>query len=411
MGGELPPTAASFDGQIWTSHPFAEDDAVSAVHDIAVGLDGVAWVGAQAPGLLRWKGQTWQTLNDPEGLTGWQIYDVEIDDHGIVWCATARGLVYYSNGAWYGQGGGETRAIEFGADDTVYLLASGGQVWRYAADQWTKLPKPKVEGFLRAEALHVAVDDAVWLGTNEGAFRYDGQIWRQFTAQDGLPANDVSAIAQDAGGSPLGGDQGWLWFGTENGAARVDPATLDLSPVTWPSAPTPTSRPGPTLAPAQMTPTPAPCALPPAEPFAAMHADRRIAEKLGCPLAGPLTTPAAFQPFEQGLMFWRADQHTVYVLNADGRVASYPDTWDDSQPAYDASLVPPAGLHQPVRGFGKVWRERLGGPVDSIGWALTEERGYEMVVQPFARGQMLLGPGGDGFVLYTDGTWSRQEQP
>lgn len=145
---------------------------------------------------------------------------------------------------------------------------------------------------------------------------------------------------------------------------------------------------------------PTPCALPPAEPFAAAPTDR-----LGCPTAEVTTTDAAVQLFERGLMLWRTDEQAVYVLSTDGTWARYADTWDETQPPDDPSLTPPERLLQPVRGFGKVWREQLGGPQGELGWALERERGYEMLAQPFTSGWMFVGAEGEVFVLYADGTW------
>jgi hypothetical protein len=108
-------------------------------------------------------------------------------------------------------------------------------------------------------------------------------------------------------------------------------------------------------------------------------------------------------------MFWRADTRTIYVLHADGTWASYLDTWDASEPPYDPSLSAPEGLRQPVRGFGKVWREQLGGPQPEIGWALGEERAYTMLWQPFFSGQMLLGPGDEVYALYAGLSWESRE--
>jgi hypothetical protein len=108
-------------------------------------------------------------------------------------------------------------------------------------------------------------------------------------------------------------------------------------------------------------------------------------------------------------MFWRADKQEIYVLEADGSWTGHPDTWDSSQPPADTALQPPGGLLQPVRGFGKVWRERLGGPEAGIGWALVKEQGYEMVAQPFAGGEIFLGPWGEVYVLYTSGSWESIE--
>lgn len=138
---------------------------------------------------------------------------------------------------------------------------------------------------------------------------------------------------------------------------------------------------------------PTPCALSPAAPFAAAHTDR-----LGCPTAEATTTDAAVQPFEWGLMLWRADEQAIYILHVDG-------TWDETQPPDDPSLRPPEGLLQPVRGFGKVWREQLGGAQAGVGWAVEAERGYEMLAQPSDGGQVFAGAEGEVFVLYADGTW------
>ena len=181
---------------------------------------------------------------------------------------------------------------------------------------------------------------------------------------------------------------------------RADPATLDLSPVDWPASPTPTPAP-------PVVPTPTPCALSPAEPFAAAYADENgeVAARLACPLAEATVTGAAFQPFERGLMFWRADRRDIDVLHTDGWWAGYDDTWDESQPVDDPSLTPPEGLLQPIRGFGKVWRGLLGGPQVEIGWALEAERSYEMTAQSFGGGWMFLGAEGEVFILYVGGTW------
>jgi hypothetical protein len=108
-------------------------------------------------------------------------------------------------------------------------------------------------------------------------------------------------------------------------------------------------------------------------------------------------------------MFWRADEKAIYVLKAEGGWTRHPDTWDDSQPPADARLAPPAGLLQPVRGFGKVWREQLGEPEASIGWGLAGEQAFEMLYQSFADGLIFVGPWGEVYVLYADGTWESSE--
>ena len=109
------------------------------------------------------------------------------------------------------------------------------------------------------------------------------------------------------------------------------------------------------------------------------------------------------------MMFWREDARHIYVLRQDATWAEYEDTWSQGQPDRDPDLAPPKGLYQPIHGFGKVWRESLGGPEAWIGWATAIERGFHTVVQPLTKGLLLKGENGVIYVLYDDGTWETKK--
>jgi hypothetical protein len=121
------------------------------------------------------------------------------------------------------------------------------------------------------------------------------------------------------------------------------------------------------------------------------------------PQAEETVTPEAFptpficraeiveQPFEHGYMIWigkgqaeRCNQNHTFALGTGeiwvaifdedgtgGEWLTFDDTWQSaSEPAFDPTLTPPAGLLQPVRGFGKVWRESLTeAQRQALGWA------------------------------------------
>jgi len=106
-------------------------------------------------------------------------------------------------------------------------------------------------------------------------------------------------------------------------------------------------------------------------------------------------------------MIWRGDTKQIYVLHDDGSLAYYSDTWDESQPVNDLARVPPVGLFQPARGFGKLWRTEVG-LASKLGWALAPEQGYDMLVQRFEGGTMLLGPEGEIYILLPFWTWERR---
>ena len=87
----------------------------------------------------------------------------------------------------------------------------------------------------------------------------------------------------------------------------------------------------------------------------------------------------AEQRFEDGWMFWLQPNSQIWVLttNDDGQNvwSVYDDTFVDGEAESDPQIAPPENRFQPIRGFGKLWREnpevRL-----AIGWALDIERGH-----------------------------------
>ncbi len=403
VGGSAAPNAASLDGKIWTPHPLTAPEGAGRVSLLAAGADGTVWAVTDPPGIYRWAGTAWETVVDPQGRLGARVYAIAIAPDGSPWVATSRGLAHYAQGAWTAYEAGECAAVAVGAGGEVYGLVPldlDAVIWRFAGGVWTTLPSAGPE-FVGASTLYAARDGSLWVGTARGAFRYDGQAWRQFPGNNGLPDDDVVAIAEDADGA--------LWFGTNNGAAHVDPAELHLSAVSWP-VPVPVPFPTAEVTP---SPTPEPSASPtPVEtpavagPFVAAYADEWIAIRLGLPREEAATTQAAIQAFEHGFMIWRGDTKQIYALHDGGSLAYYNDTWDESQPADDPTRVPPEGLYQPVRGFGLLWRTQAA--VAELGWALAPEQGYEMLFQRFEGGTLLLGPQGEVFAPLPYWTWERR---
>ena len=102
------------------------------------------------------------------------------------------------------------------------------------------------------------------------------------------------------------------------------------------------------------------------------------------PTPDPFPTPVivpiylAEQRFEGGWMFWLQPNQQIWLLtvNDDGENiwSVYDDTFVEGDAESDPDIVPPEGMRQPIRGFGKLWRENLEVRT-AIGWALEAERG------------------------------------
>ncbi len=195
------------------------------------------------------------------------------------------------------------------------------------------------------------------------------------------------------------------------------------TPIPTPTpTPTPTRRPTPTptaspqraQVPPLPSPTPAPTATPTSTPtpsnlcpiaphvaFAEWLALPERAEAIGCPVADAVTSPALFQRFERGQMIAREDFRQIYVIYDDGSWEVFEDTWQEGDPVLDPNLTPPAGMRQPERRLGKLWRtrERVR---QSLGWATSEEIPFNGIFQAFEHGQLIAQPPGRVYVLLED---------
>lgn len=190
-------------------------------------------------------------------------------------------------------------------------------------------------------------------------------------------------------------------------ALAAPAATLPLptAVVLQPTMPINTPGPTPTLpidAPtAALTVTPTPDCAPPAPFLAVWQGNDEARALLGCPTGEPQQVGGVFQPYEHGTMFWREGDKSIYVLSglngqgsdAGGTWWRLDDTFTEGEPESDPSLVPPNGLEQPVRGFGKVWRAN-GFIREATGWATGPERAAESAWLDFEGGWMMTGPEG-----------------
>lgn len=126
-----------------------------------------------------------------------------------------------------------------------------------------------------------------------------------------------------------------------------------------------------------------------------------------CPGSPPNATVMQAQTFERGLLLWTQWNDLIYILYADEVVAPrwqiQLDAWFSGLPDSDPNLTPPAGLYQPVRGFGLAWRDEQvaeGYRVrDRLGWATAPEQGvdnaaYQCDSAPKYNTCFISGPGG-----------------
>jgi ligand-binding sensor domain-containing protein len=93
----------------------------------------------------------------------------------------------------------------------IFFLLSA--VW-----SWAQIPFFQQYSLLKnksplVNALYRDKTGFMWLGTNEGIFKFNGTTFQQFTISDSLPDNTVTAIAEDS--------LGRIWTGHKNGSIGI----------------------------------------------------------------------------------------------------------------------------------------------------------------------------------------------
>lgn len=236
---------ATFDGAVYHGRTGAPWRLMSGGEKVEVGsmlaVDGVLWI-ASVQGLFSAPLDGSRPLRRHHELdalvTG---VDLRINavcqaaGSGVIWLGTGSGLLQFDPQRGFVRpqikGLGASKGV-------VYLACGAGRVWmRTAIDrQLLRVDIAHTSG-LRAELVQSPqinkrqffsmLEDSrgwLWITTDAGVVRWNGNDWRRFDESNGLAWNDCNqgALAEDAKGS--------IWVGTSRGVTRIgDPERMKAS--------------------------------------------------------------------------------------------------------------------------------------------------------------------------------------
>ncbi|WP_165371455.1 ligand-binding sensor domain-containing diguanylate cyclase [Pseudolysobacter antarcticus] len=210
----------------------------NSVSALAQDRDGFVYAGTE-DGVARYDGRSWRAVPMPDIARHAFVLRLLAGADGSLWVGTDQaGLVHYAHGVMtpvpLPAGATETdiEALAVAADDAVYVGTSRSL---YRCDQHTCRELVAARGLEVAVLLPGITADGpcLWIGTNEdGLYRLDGisrtdheptlAAWH-LGREDGLPNSAVRALVQ------WGGKEGRdLWIGTGRGLARLADQRLTL---------------------------------------------------------------------------------------------------------------------------------------------------------------------------------------
>jgi hypothetical protein len=137
---------------------------------------------------------------------------------------------------------------------------------------------------------------------------------------------------------------------------------------------------------------------------ALLESNAEVGNRLGAPAGSERLTPIAEQAFQGGAMLFRADTNQIFILvRGNERWLEYANAWRPGDVLPSVGVRPP-GTYEPLRGFGKTWRDQPAVQLQ-LGWPVYEERGSVGLVQAFERGTLVHSFYGVTYVLFGDGSW------
>jgi peptide/nickel transport system permease protein len=160
---------------------------------------------------------TWTTFAPPEGPAGTQVNAIWGWASGVLWFGTDEGVTRYSGAGWepFDETAGKSiRAIWSSGPGAIWFGTDGQGLLLFKGNNWSAITT--ADGLVSDRILSVWGQGTrtLWVGTDQGANRYNGRSWSTITGDDGLAGREVRAIWGD------GRDA--FWFGTESGLSRFD---------------------------------------------------------------------------------------------------------------------------------------------------------------------------------------------
>lgn len=179
---------AQWNGQVWESVTIGQQ--VPSVTALAEDTERRLWVGGPSQVQILEAGELVETIGAGKGLPrGAELKALSRDTQGVMWLATANGMVEFAG-----------MAVSRVYGEAVGL--GNGETWAISAD---------LQG--------------LWIGTGSGLARLvDGTVTDLLTRDDGLAGAKVVALFRDAEGSLwVGTDTGLTWIPVGQWSVETDP--------------------------------------------------------------------------------------------------------------------------------------------------------------------------------------------
>ncbi|MNJ85568.1 Two component regulator propeller [compost metagenome] len=183
---------------------------------------GNLWMGTNTDGVAMYDGKKLSYINISEGLGGSQVTGILEDKQKNIWFSTSNGVTKYNPDTKIYLNFGEKEGLSHVSTWSIFQDRKG-TIWvgtynglcRFNGSQFEKFAIPDAkESWIRS--ITEDREGNLWFGTaDQGAFKFDGTSFRQFSKTEGLCSNDLTCILEDWKGN--------IWFSSmDGGVSKYD---------------------------------------------------------------------------------------------------------------------------------------------------------------------------------------------
>ncbi len=177
---------------------------------------GNLWFATAGSGLFRYDGNQFKQYTIRDGLNDDVVYSLMIDDKGVMWIGTAKGVTRMENGdiSKFGDISRTSIWTIFQDRENNYWFTTENGASRYDGTSMQFFGSD--EGFVDGRVQTVLQDARgyYWFATNEGVFNYNSNKFTKISLEDGLSADKIYLLEL--------GRNGDLWIGTSKGLDKLD---------------------------------------------------------------------------------------------------------------------------------------------------------------------------------------------
>lgn len=191
------------------------------------------WVATEQSGVSVFDGSQWHTYTIQDGLPSNTTFGLTVDENNIVWVATLEGVASFDGKVWrvpYSASNNtlfhnKVHAIAFDHTGNIWIghINDGVSQYDNVSGKWAyhTIKQGGIGGNQIRDIVARKVDakspESVWFATADGGIsKFERGAWTVYQVKDGLPSNEVHALAIDK--------YNRIWAATLGGVAYLEGA-------------------------------------------------------------------------------------------------------------------------------------------------------------------------------------------